>query len=636
MPHAAPERASSGASGEAHLRHRLSVEEALVEASRRLSAPGDADILSLLELIGSKADLEGLYLQTVPPDHARIEDWAASEEGALALTFWTATSPASRSSSDEEAFEAWLHAEDRDVEAVPLLSGSGTFYGYLGLVYGSETSPWREEDRRILDVLGDALASHYERDWNRKSLRQSEQRWRSLVEEHPEPILIVANETIVYGNPSGLRVFGIASSSDFGGKSILEFVPSEQRELVQDRVLALAYGAVSDPLQHEIIRPDGEWRIVESFGLPVVFQGEKAIQLVLRDLTERKRSEDRYRSFVQTISEGIWRVELDQPVETGWPLDRQVDHLLNSGRVEECNGVMAGFLGASRPDEAIGRPVGVVLQERAMVEEFVRSGYTIEHWEYSAPGPQARHFVLNAVGAIERGHLVRIWGSCIEVTDRVQFERRMVSALEEQQQRIGRELHDGVGQLLTGIRMLSQVLSDHLGASNAADQQVAQKVVLFSEQAAQQVRAIYSGLTPVQLEEDGLSSAIEELVRNTDVSPYLGCEFVEDGNVEIADQDVRLHLYRIVQEAINNALKHAQATRIRVSLAREGNATRLQIQDDGIGFTRRRRIGRSLGLTGMYYRARAIGARLDVISSPGEGTTIRCYVPSPSEVLERA
>src|SRR5690606_18510508 len=133
-----------------------------------------------------------------------------------------------------------------------------------------------------------------------------------------------------------------------------------------------------------------------------------------------------------------------------------------------ANPVMARLMRVPVTEALVGRPIAEVAPcirrglAKELMRDFVEAGYSLRNretslsWANGAP----RHFIVNAVGTVEKGRLVRIWGSIIEVTDRVELERQMVKELERQQHQIGRDLHDGVGQFLTGVRMLSTNLME--------------------------------------------------------------------------------------------------------------------------------------------------------------------------------
>ncbi len=365
-----------------------------------------------------------------------------------------------------------------------------------------------------------------------------------------------------------------------------------------------------------------EWQEADSRVLSVL--GDLLSTYFERRISERalRDSEERYRTFVDTTSELEGGSEIEQE------LNRQVRQIACSGTLAECNSVMAELLGTASHERLVGKPVSRVMPhlQIAVIHEFVRSGYRLLNHEYAVnfDKDEVRHFVINAVGTIDEGRMVRVWGSCVEVTERIRLEQQMVETLEEQQQTIGRDLHDGVGQLLTGVRMLSQNLAERLQKVEGDNYTQAKKVADFAGQASQRVREIYRGLTPTQLFFEGLATALNELAHNTNALPGIKCRYISDGMIDVWERDTKMHMYRIVQEATNNALKHAEATEINISMDLKDNCVVLQVEDNGKGFDPSIRTGKSLGLNSMEYRARTIKGGFEIKSEEGAGTIVRC------------
>jgi signal transduction histidine kinase len=265
-----------------------------------------------------------------------------------------------------------------------------------------------------------------------------------------------------------------------------------------------------------------------------------------------------------------------------------------------------------------------------ILDAFLKAGYRLHNHNVSisVDHETTRHFVVNAVGQVNRGALRAIWGSCIEVTDHVEMERRLVAALEEQQERIGHDLHDSVGQLLTGIRILSSNLAENFHQRGDPHAETVQKVAAFASEASEYVRNIYRGLAPPQLFRDGLTVALEELAASTNGIGDITCIFKGDTIEHLSNRDINLQLYRIAQEATNNALKHADASVIEIMLTTEKDYIVLEVTDDGAGFDSNQNYTESLGLYSMQRRASCIQASLDILSRPDYGTTIRVEVPT--------
>lgn len=360
--------------------------------------------------------------------------------------------------------------------------------------------------------------------------------------------------------------------------------------------------------------------------------GDLLSSYLQRQISERalRESEQRYRHFVSTISDAIWRIDVDPPLPVDTAPAALAAALRRQGVMGECNEELARLVGVERPGRLIGRSVGLLatITGLSIVRDVVDAGFQLRGQEYTVERPDEteRHFIVNTSGVVEEGRLHSLWGSTTEVTERVDLERRMVSALEQHQQRIGRDLHDNVGQLLTGVRMLAQNLQErHLPAGSDGHQQVS-RIVDYADEAARHVSDLQRGLMPVQMERAGLAQGLQELAGNTDVLPEVECLYDHDGEADVHAPEPKLQLYRIAQEAVNNALKHGDPSRITITLRTDGPRLCLQVQDDGTGFDVNEGTRNSLGLHSMAYRARALGATLDIASTRGQGTTVRCTV----------
>ena len=360
--------------------------------------------------------------------------------------------------------------------------------------------------------------------------------------------------------------------------------------------------------------------------------GDMLSAFLQRQITDRalRESERRYRHFVETISEAIWRVDLSEPVAIDQAPDALARAVQEHGVMAECNSELARLFGAESPDELIGWTVGqlTAFTGRKIVRDAVDADFRLQSKEYVVHDDDrnGRHFIVNTSGVIEDGQLLSVWGSTTEVTERVQLERRMVTALEQQQQRIGRDLHDSVGQLLTGVRMLAQNLEERQVQPGSDGHPQIQSIINYADEASKHVSDLQRGLMPVQMERAGLAQALQELVSNTDVLPDVNCAYEHDGDTDVRAPETKLQLYRIAQEATNNALKHADPSSITIALTSSENVLHLRVEDDGTGFDPDERDSDSLGLHSMYYRARSISAALDVQSTKGRGTTVHCQL----------
>jgi two-component system, NarL family, sensor histidine kinase NreB len=204
------------------------------------------------------------------------------------------------------------------------------------------------------------------------------------------------------------------------------------------------------------------------------------------------------------------------------------------------------------------------------------------------------------------------------------LERQLIEATEREQRRIGRDLHDGLGQHLTALEMMTHALLARLQSEAPALVPQAHTISSHIRQTIAHTRQLSHGLSPVSLEDEGLMHALRELAHLTQSSGRVTCEFSCDKNVRFGDPDVATQLYRIAQEAVTNALRHSHAKHIRITLSRAGARLQLVVEDDGVGLPDSADVKRGLGIGTMLFRARLIGANLETASIPGEGVRLTC------------
>jgi signal transduction histidine kinase len=205
-----------------------------------------------------------------------------------------------------------------------------------------------------------------------------------------------------------------------------------------------------------------------------------------------------------------------------------------------------------------------------------------------------------------------------------QLEEDLVSASEREQRRIGQDLHDGHCQTLTAIGYAATSLHEDLEARAAAEAPLAAEIGRMVRNAIGDVRALARGIFPVQMNAGGLAVALDELVTGTARLRQIRVTFETPGDVTLSDPQAAMHLYRIAQEALNNATTHSGAERVTISLVEDAQTLRLTIRDDGTGFVPRHLHDRGMGLATMRYRAAQIGAQFDLQSDVHAGTTVTC------------
>ena len=212
----------------------------------------------------------------------------------------------------------------------------------------------------------------------------------------------------------------------------------------------------------------------------------------------------------------------------------------------------------------------------------------------------------------------------IDVTERKRLEQEILEISNREQQRIGQDLHDGLGQQLAGIGLMCEALRRKLAARSKADADQLEEIARHVGDAIGHTRDLARGLSPVQLDANGLMSALEELAASVRQVFKVDCRFQCDQPIPIHDNAAATHLYRIAQEAINNAIKHGKASRIRIRFFPAGQGHSLTVTNDGAPYPDAPKPGPGLGLRIMNYRAREIGATLQIRSDNGKGAILTC------------
>jgi PAS domain S-box-containing protein len=220
-----------------------------------------------------------------------------------------------------------------------------------------------------------------------------------------------------------------------------------------------------------------------------------------------------------------------------------------------------------------------------------------------------------------------IHGVGFDITERKSLEESILEISAREQRRIAQDLHDGLGQHLTGIAFMSKVLQEKLSDQCLPEAEEAAKIVRMVNEAIDNTRQLARGLHPVAAEPQGLMSALRKWANEVEVLFQIRCSFHCDVPVYIPDANAATHLYRIAQEAVNNAIRHGKSKNIVIRLAERGGTAVLTIQDDGGGFPAKPTTVPGVGLSIMNYRADMIGGSLKVQPNDTRGITVTCMFP---------
>ncbi|MBL9131599.1 MAG: PAS domain S-box protein, partial [Verrucomicrobiaceae bacterium] len=240
-------------------------------------------------------------------------------------------------------------------------------------------------------------------------------------------------------------------------------------------------------------------------------------------------------------------------------------------------------------------------------------------------------FVSSETTAVRtNGQIDHLVTTGIDVTERKRLEAEVIRVAEQEHVRIGADLHDGVGQTLTGVASLMEALVQGLDGPTRGD---AERIHELLKTAQDEVRRLSHGLSPAAVRNRGLAGGLRLIAETIRLNFRRECDCVVEESIKPGNPEAETHLFRIAQEAVNNALRHGGARKIRLSLRRHDKTTGiLEVTDDGSGFPTKKKAveGNSpgIGLRVMEYRASLIGGQLKVSAQQGRGVRVTCLFPT--------
>ena len=272
-------------------------------------------------------------------------------------------------------------------------------------------------------------------------------------------------------------------------------------------------------------------------------------------------------------------------------------------------------------------------QEVRGLMECVRQGQRVEHWETMRLRKDGKRLtVAISISPIRnvRGRIVGASTIARDITARRELETEVLEISERERQRMGRNLHDGLGQHLAGMELLCRTLARSLARRQLPESQTASLLVTQIQEAIVQTRALARGLAPVIASPDGLMLALEEFTTATRALFRMDCRFCCEEPVLISELSAAIHLYRIVQESVTNAIRHGKARCVEVSLTREGRNLVLEVCDNGAGLPPKPRAANGMGFRIMQYRASVMGGTIRFRNASPVGVAVVCKVPFKS------
>lgn len=340
---------------------------------------------------------------------------------------------------------------------------------------------------------------------------------------------------------------------------------------------------------------------------------KKQIQVRQEVENTLRESEERYRLVMEAAADPIVIYDMDGNVHYFNPAFSRVF----GWTLPECQGLkMDHFVPEENWDET-----------HVMISTIL-SGETVPATETKRYTKDGTVLHVSISGAVYRDRNQELAGSIIilrDITENKRLTKQLMDLGDQVRQTIGQDLHDDLCPHLIGIAGLTAVLESNLQKESKENSVLAGKIEQLIEEATGKARSLARGLCPVHLVSHGLQSALKEIAAHTEQMSGLVCGFSGDEKVDIDDNTVATHLYYIAHEAVNNAVKHAEAIHIDLSLFRKDGYIHLRITDDGQGISAGSHSD-GIGMLIMKYRASVIGAFMEIKTESGIGTTIHVYL----------
>lgn len=453
-----------------------------------------------------------------------------------------------------------------------------------------------------------------------RAIRENEEKYRQLVENWPEAVFMHSRGRFIYANPAAARLLEAPSPDDIVGRQVLDFVPPEGRGTVQARWKELRKGRPAPALEQRLVTMKGTAIWAEVAGANITFQGKAAVQLLARDVTDRvaareafSESEERFRVLIEGVR------------------DYAIFMLNPTGKVQSWNAAAQRMFGY-QAGEVLGRSHKLFYASEEGQAERLRRKAQLEGraegegWRRRRDGA---HFLAHSVITALRRRDGSLRGFAVvvrDVTELRRLERETMEFSAREQRRLGQDLHDGLGQHLTGLSLLAEALMGKLSERAPDLMGQAGRIASLAREAIDQTRALSAGLDPVESGPEGLAAAFRTLAANASTLLHVDCVFKPMGGVLVPDHSQAVQLYRIAQEAVNNAVKHGKARHVAILLEVRDGTVELSVRDDGTGMPERPKTG-GRGLQTMGYRARTMGGTLEIWNNEPGGAVVSCSVP---------
>ena len=460
----------------------------------------------------------------------------------------------------------------------------------------------------------------------RKQAKATNQRLAAIVESSEDAIIgQTLNGIITHWNRGAVQMYGYVEE-EVVGKPITIIVPEDRRGEVANFLATIERGERVAHFETVRIRKDGS-RLDVSLGISPVYDLENrlmGISAIARDVTQRKKAEAALMES-QARVHAIFETSVDAVITID-------EH----GIIESANPATERLFGYTT-GEMIGQNVKMLMpapyhdEHDQYLRNYLETGQKKIIGlgrEVVARRKDGSTFPVDlAVSEVRFGNQRIFTGFIRDISERQHLQREVLRISEDERQRIGQDIHDGLASLFSGMALMGRGLVNRQMQGRPLDLEMLEELTRLARMGAEQARALARGLSPMKLDKEGLPAALKELVYGAEILSDMACTIEMDEALPPLKNNVATQLYRIAQEAVNNAIKHADARHLVLKVHKKEEHLVLTVSDDGAGIPADREEAEGLGLHIMPYRARMLGASLTIDSRPGTGTSVICLMP---------
>ncbi len=516
--------------------------------------------------------------------------------------------------------QAMRRAGNRHICELKLVRSNGT--SFMGRLESIVVQEGRRGGQHFLMAVSD-MTEQLRSEATRANLA-------AIVESSNDAIISHSLEgTITTWNKGAERILGYTSRWIIG-RPIFDLIPPEAREEARKIREKIGLGEEVVPFEAVRIAQSGRRITVSITASPIKDShgGILGVSMIVRDVTRQKQVDEALRQSEQNLVDFF----NEAPLGLLW--------VRSNGTILRMNRAQLEFLGCEA-EEALNRPILDFMADEDVAKDLLArlaGGEIVKNYraQFRIKDRSLKHTLIDANGLWKGRRLAHSRWFVRDITRRMELEREILAISEREKRRIGQDLHDELGQQLAGIEFVAQSLAGRLSALSPAAGAQAEEITRMVQRAMVHTRELAHGLSPIGLETDGLVPALRELAGSTKRIFRIDCRFRCKKQVMIQDHSVGIHLYRIAQEAVSNAIKHGKARRVDIGLTAYGDRIVLAVSDDGIGIPKHFKSDKTkgMGLRVMRYRAGVLGGSLIAQRQPNGGMTFVCSIknyPSPGK-----